>query len=147
MLLKEFTPSYVATRHESIHRKPIRGSAQVAEIARVWFQDDRPQERFYVILLDAKHVYIGHEMVSQGTLDATMAHPRDIFRLAVHQSAAAIILVHNHPTGDPTASEEDTALTRRLRTAGEVLDIEVLDHVIIANNNDKYYSLRDAGVL
>ena len=81
--------------------------------------------------------------VSVGTLDAAIVHPREVFRPAVAESAAAVILVHNHPSGDPTPSDEDRLVTRRLATTGTVIGVELLDHVIVGKGGS--VSLRDAG--
>jgi DNA repair protein RadC len=103
------------------------------------------QERFVVVLLDGRHRVVGEEVVSQGTLTASLVHPREVFRPALRASAAALILVHNHPSGDPTPSAEDLAVTQRLARAGEILGVRVLDHVIVAERG--YASLREQGAL
>jgi DNA repair protein RadC len=103
------------------------------------------QEHFAVVLLDGRHRVLGDEVVSQGTLTASLVHPREVFRPALRASAAALILVHNHPSGDPTPSAEDRAVTERLARAGEILGIRVLDHVVVAERG--YVSLREEGAL
>jgi DNA repair protein RadC len=103
------------------------------------------QERFVVVYLDGRHRVLGEEMVSQGTLTASLVHPREVFRPALRASAAAVILVHNHPSGDPTPSAEDRAVTERLARAGEILGVRVLDHVVVAERG--YVSLREDGAL
>jgi DNA repair protein RadC len=103
------------------------------------------QERFIVVLLDGRHRVLGEEVVSQGTLTASLVHPREVFRPALRASAAALILVHNHPSGDPTPSAEDRSVTERLARAGELLGIRVLDHVVVAERG--YVSLREEGAL
>ena len=103
------------------------------------------RERFVVVPLDRKHAVLAVEVVAIGTLDATIVHPREIFKPAIRRSAAAILVAHNHPSGDPTPSAEDVALTRRLREAGEVLGIEVLDHLVIGRG--RYASLRESTAL
>lgn len=90
---------------------------------------DLPQEEFHTLLLNARHRVMREVFVTRGILDASLIHPREVFRLAVGEGAAALILVHNHPSGDPTPSEEDRAVTRHLVNAGRVLGIPVLDHV------------------
>ena len=90
------------------------------------------KEHFVALLLNARHVCLSVETISIGTLNASLVHPREVFQPAVEQSAAAIVLCHNHPSGDPAASEEDIQLTGRLVQAGRIMGIEVLDHVIIA---------------
>jgi len=99
------------------------------------------QEEFRVILLDNKKRLIRHCRVSLGSLDAALVYPREVFRPALAAGAASIILVHNHPSGDPTPSEQDIALTRQLYMSGKVIDIEVLDHIIIGCSN--HVSMRD----
>lgn len=103
------------------------------------------QERFIVVLLDGRHRVIRHEMVSQGTLTASLVHPREVFRPALRDAAAAVVLVHNHPSGDPTPSAEDREITSRLARAGELLGIRVLDHVVVAECG--FASLRELGAL
>jgi len=101
------------------------------------------KEVFCVLLLDAKHRKLREVQVSEGSLTASIVHPREVFVAAVRESAAAVILAHNHPSGDPTPSPEDVELTRRLRQAGETLGIRVLDHVIVGA--DAHFSFADAG--
>ncbi len=105
---------------------------------------DAPHERFLVLLLDGRHRLMRHEMVSQGTLTASLVHPREVFRPALRESAAALVLVHNHPSGDPAPSAEDRDVTARLVRAGELLGVPVLDHVVIAERG--YTSLRELGL-
>jgi len=102
-------------------------------------------ERFVVVLLDGRHRVLGEETVSRGTLTASLVHPREVFRPALRASAAAVILVHNHPSGDPTPSAEDRSVTERLAEAGEILGVRVLDHVVVAERG--FSSLREEGVL
>lgn len=92
---------------------------------------DEKQENFIVLMLDTKNKIIAEETVFKGTLDAALVHPREIFREAIKNSASRIILVHNHPSGDPAPSEEDLEVTRQIEKAGDGLQIKVLDHVII----------------
>lgn len=91
------------------------------------------REHFLVLLLNARHEVVARETVSVGSLNASIVHPREVFRPAVVASAAATVLVHNHPSGDPEPSEEDLSITKRLVEAGELLGISVLDHVIVAS--------------
>jgi DNA repair protein RadC len=106
---------------------------------------DMAQEAFFVVTMDQKHKVIDKRMVTLGTLTASLVHPREVFRPALLDSAAAVAFVHNHPSGDPTPSGEDNALTDRLREAGKILGIRVLDHVIVARNG--YTSYVDAGLM
>jgi DNA repair protein RadC len=105
---------------------------------------DAPHERFLVVLLDGRHRLMRHEMVSQGTLTASLVHPREVFRPALREAAAALVVVHNHPSGDPAPSAEDREVTARLVRAGELLGVPVLDHVVVAERG--YASLRELGL-
>ena len=106
---------------------------------------DARQEHFLVILLDARHRVLRSEMISQGTLTASLVHPREVFRPALRDAAAALVLVHNHPSGDPTPSAEDREVTARLASAGEILGVRVLDHIVVAERG--FCSLREQGEL
>jgi DNA repair protein RadC len=103
------------------------------------------REQFQVVLLDQKNKIIKDVMVSQGSLTASVVHPREVFNFAIRDSAAAIICVHNHPSGDPQPSREDRTLTTRLGEAGRLLGIQVLDHIIVGR--DTYMSFADEGLL
>jgi DNA repair protein RadC len=102
------------------------------------------KEQFHVLLLDGKNRPIKDVRVSEGSLTASLVHPREVFVPAIEESAAAIILVHNHPSGDPTPSAEDVAITQRLRQAGEIIGVHVLDHVVIGRG--RYVSFADEGL-
>src|SRR5579871_6880063 len=106
-------------------------------------------EQFTVLLLNTRRKLISVEKISQGTLDTILVHPREVFKSAISANASAIVLVHNHPSGDPTPSESDIKVTRDLVRAGQVLKIEVLDHIIIgcasAERAKDYSSLRELG--
>jgi DNA repair protein RadC len=106
---------------------------------------DRKQELFKVVLLDAKNTVVKEATVSEGTLTLSLVHPREVFAYAVRESAAAVIFLHNHPSGDPTPSLEDRHLTDRLVDAGRLLGIPVLDHLIIGDG--RYVSFADQGWL
>ena len=109
---------------------------------------DKKREQFQVLMLDRKNRFIRDVMISQGSLDASDAsvvRPREVFNTAIRDSAAAIICIHNHPSGDPQPSPEDRALTRRLLDAGETIGIPVLDHIIVGRNC--YVSFKDEGWL
>ena len=109
---------------------PIRGPADVYRRMGPRLRDV-PQEEFHAMLLNTRHRVIREVLVTRGILDASLIHPREVFRVAVGEGAAGVILVHNHPSGDPTPSEEDRAVTRQLCAAGRALGIPVLDHVVI----------------
>lgn len=102
------------------------------------------KEVFKSILLDQKNKIIRDVTISEGSLTATVVHPREVFNPAVRDSAASVIFLHNHPTGDPTPSLEDKEITQRLVAAGELMGIKVLDHVIIG---DTFFSFADAGYI
>ena len=125
-------------------RPQITSARDAAELLLPQF-GSRPVEQFGVVLLDTKHRVLRSTLLSVGTLDASIVHPREVFREATRGGAAAIVLFHNHPSGDPAPSDDDVALTRRLVRAGELMGIAVLDHVILAET--RYCSLRDMGRL
>ncbi|MBI4830185.1 MAG: DNA repair protein RadC [Candidatus Lindowbacteria bacterium] len=116
------------------------------DVHRFMADDMRPLDRetFVILMLNTKNYITKKHTVSVGSLNASVVHPRECFKEAIAAHAAAIILVHNHPSGDAEPSNEDISLTRRLIQAGDLLGIRVLDHVIIAG--DKYVSLTDRGV-
>lgn len=105
----------------------------------------KPVEHFGVLLLDTKHQVLRTTLISIGTLDASIVHPREVFREATSAGAAAIILFHNHPSGDPRPSSDDVELTKRLIDAGTIMGIAILDHVILTERG--FHSLREAGDL
>ncbi len=105
----------------------------------------RAVEQFGVVLLDTKHRVLRTTIVTVGTIDASIVHPREIFREAASAGAAAIVLFHNHPSGDPEPSHDDVTLTRRIVAAGILMGIDVVDHVILADA--RYCSLREKGLL
>ena len=110
----------------------IRGPQDVARLLwKTHFSGD-PQESFVVIHLNTQHRPVSWEVVTRGILDASLVHPREIFRGAILASAAGIIIAHNHPSGDPTPSREDRVVTRQLSDAGKTIGIPVLDHVVVA---------------
>ncbi|RMF86029.1 MAG: JAB domain-containing protein [Nitrospinota bacterium] len=103
------------------------------------------QEIFKCILLDSKNRFLKEVTVSEGSLTASLVHPREVFKPAIRESAAAVIFVHNHPSGDPTPSKEDLEMTRRLVQVGEIIGIRVLDHIIVGDG--RYVSFADQGLL
>jgi len=103
------------------------------------------REIFYVVLLTNKNRKIREVKVSEGSLTASLVHPREVYNPVIRESAAAVIFVHNHPSGDPAPSPEDLEITRRLKDVGDVMGVRVLDHVVIGHN--RYYSLSDQGLL
>jgi DNA repair protein RadC len=125
-------------------RERIRTAADVYQRMRFTLRD-LAHEEFHVLLLNTQNEVLRDLQVTRGTLDASLVHPREVFRPAIAEAAASVILVHNHPSGDPTPSGEDRAVTRQLRSAGELVGIEVLDHVIVGEG--RYSSLAEAGLL
>lgn len=107
--------------------------------------EDLKQEVFRVVLLDAQNGMLRDVVVSEGTLSASLVHPREVFKPAILESAAAVILVHNHPSGDPTPSREDIRLTRQLVECGKLLDLKVHDHVIVGLG--RFISLAQRGAI
>lgn len=124
---------------------------QPAAVADLLREECRPYtvEHFYVLLLDTRRRLLRKVALTRGTLDAVIVHPRDVFRHAVAANASAVVLVHNHPSGDPTPSKADNTVTRDLIRAGRLLKIEVLDHVILGRRTDElecdYFSLKEHG--
>jgi len=103
------------------------------------------REEFLAVVLDGRNRIVGFNVVSTGTLTASLVHPRELFKPAILANAAALVLVHNHPSGDPEPSAEDRALTERLKQAGELLGIRILDHVVIGD--DRFRSFAEDGLL
>ncbi len=103
------------------------------------------RERIYSLHLDSKNVLMGCEEISCGTLSSSLVHPREVFKSAILSSCASIIVVHNHPSGDPQPSGDDEAVTRRLYDAGNLLGIDLLDSIILGD--DCYYSFKESGGL
>jgi DNA repair protein RadC len=136
-LIKEPTTHFTPTPHydssESVYAclKPILAN-----------QD---REHMYGLFLDAKHALIGINHIAMGNMTEAFIHPREVFKCAILLNAAALILAHNHPSGDPSPSREDRLLTTRLAEAGTLLGIALLDHLIIGE--DRYYSFADHGTL
>ena len=104
---------------------------------------ENTQEQFLVLLLGTKNQLLKDELVSLGTLNSSIIHPREIFKSAIKESAHTIILVHNHPSGDPAPSAEDEEVTERLSACGKLLNIKVIDHVILGKTT--YYSFKEEG--
>jgi len=120
--------------------EPVKSSLDVFEKYR-YLLADSPVEVFLAVLLDVKHRVLRCDRVSVGILNGSLIHPREVFASAVAERAAAVVLVHNHPSGDPSPSREDREVTQRLRSAGRILGIPVLDHVIIGSCS--FYSFRE----
>lgn len=162
----------VRARHDAVKRVPGIGDARAAQVLaavevgrrtltragrdRVQFTSpraaaeyllpqygNRPVEQFGIVLLDTKHRVLRTAVLSVGTLDASIVHPREVFREAALAGAGAIVLFHNHPSGDPAPSDDDVRLTARMVAAGVLMGIHVIDHVILADI--RYYSFKEEG--
>ena len=139
---RQARPGEVSRPIESFTR--FTSASQVFEHLNYEFRDRR-KEYFMALLLDGKNRIIKRAQISEGSLNQSIVHPREVFNVAVRESAAAMILLHNHPTGDPTPSPEDLEVTRRLCEAGQLMGIKVLDHIIIGD--DAFYSFTERGHL
>lgn len=126
------------------YARTISTPADAAELVRPMLEA-ADREHFLVLCLDTKNRVTAVHTVSIGSLNASMCHPREVFKAAILANAASIILAHNHPSGDPTPSREDQATTAKLVQAGKLLGIEVLDHVIIGEG--RFFAFKQAGLL
>lgn len=117
------------------------------DVAELFMEELRylPKEHFVCLYLNSKNHVIGRETLSVGTLNASLVHPREVFRSAIQKNCANIICAHNHPSGDPSPSPEDIHMTRRLAEAGKIVGVELLDHIIIGDN--RFVSLKEHGHL
>ena len=124
--------------------QPLRSAADVFHHYRKTIGRDK-RESFHVVLLDNKNRKMREVKVSEGSLTASLVHPREVYNPVIRESAAGVIFVHNHPSGDPAPSAEDIDLTKRLKEVGDVMGVRVLDHVVIGH--DRYFSFSDKGML
>jgi DNA repair protein RadC len=122
----------------------VKSPRDVYELTRGDFAGAR-KEKFLALYLDTAHRIVHSELVSLGTLDSSLVHPREVFHPAVERTAAAVVVVHNHPSGETRPSQEDIELTRRLLDAGRIMGIELLDHVIVTST--AFFSLKEGGLL
>jgi len=126
--------------------------AKIAEYLRSAFEENPMQEAFYAVYLDRKNHPIGRHLITLGTVDSTLVAPREVFRGAILASASALVVAHNHPSGDPAPSQADVRVTRALREAAKIIEIVLLDHVIVGDVKADplghgVYSFREAGLL
>ena len=146
MRLRELAIRYSAMKDGAGHplcvNRLIASASDCATILSTLLCDEAA-EVFAILCLSTKHRLIAYHEVSRGALDATLVHPREVFKAALLANAAAIILAHNHPSGDPTPSLDDLALTQRLVHVGQIIGIDVLDHVIVGDG--RWASLLEAG--
>jgi DNA repair protein RadC len=130
------------------HRWQVGQALRSSEDVFRHFRDSLEKEKremFYVVLLNNKNKKIRDVKISEGSLTASLVHPREVYNPVIRESAAAVIFVHNHPSGDPAPSQEDIEITRRLKEIGDVMGVRVLDHVVIGY--DRYFSFSDKGML
>lgn len=130
---------------EEVDAKIRANSPQAVYRLVKWEMASLKKEEFRVVLLDTKCKVIGIRKISEGSLTASIVHPREVFKEAILESAYSFIVVHNHPSGETTPSKEDIAITKRLQEVGQVMGIQLLDHVIVSSEG--YTSLKDGGYL
>jgi DNA repair protein RadC len=146
MTRKPCTYTVSTIRHRRRRNPPpsVRTPEEVLRLVRPLVRD-ADREHFYCLHLSARNTVLEVALVSVGTVNASLVHPREVFKRAIALSAASIIVVHNHPSGDPAPSTDDLDITSRLTKAGELLGIEVLDHVIVCNGH--FTSFREEKLL
>jgi len=125
--------------------KPIKHIKSAEDVFNLFHErlKDEKQECFYVLMLSSKNSIIKEELITRGILDSSIIHPREVFRPAIRNSCSKIILVHNHPSGDPAPSQEDKEITKKLIETGKEIDINVLDHIIIGDGG--WWSWKEEG--
>jgi DNA repair protein RadC len=144
--LKTFQAQFVAEAVEFPVGSPCRSSQDVERLARAIYQTlDADKEHFLLLGMNNKNRVNGFKVVSTGSLTASLVHPREVWRTALHLCAAAVVFVHNHPSGDQAPSQEDQEVTRRLKETGDMLGIRVLDHVVFGDG--RFFSFSDRGLL
>ena len=133
---------------ESVPHHKVRNTSDALAYCKEHFMRlarEAKQEEFHIVLLDEKHHVIKSEQITVGLLDKSLAHPREVFKPAVKESASALILVHNHPSGDPTPSQDDKTITKDLKRAAETLGLQILDHIILSK--DRALSMAEEKIL
>lgn len=146
-----------AKRIQIVSLKMVRGSTILYEVRNISspkdaaglgqrFLEEADREQVIVCCLDNKNAPINLNVVSMGTLNTSLIHPREVFKTAIMSNAASIVLFHNHPSGDPEPSQEDISITKRIADAGTLMGIELLDHIIIGLEG-RYLSLKEQGHL
>ena len=137
----------LGARAATEERPPVQRIREPEDVVRLLAGHlrDLQVEEFHLLALDSQSQVLREVLITRGLLNSSLVHPREVFRPAIAEAAAGIIVVHNHPSGDPTPSAEDRAVTRQLAEAGRLLDLPLYDHVIIAG--DRFVSLATAGLL
>lgn len=138
--VRECAPSYPCDDAQKIHDY-WRGNIPQAD----WYDTDR--EHLVVLLHNTRFSPIGHHLVGVGTLQECLCHPREILRPAILHAAYGFTLMHNHPSGDPTPSPADFRVTKRIKDAAAIMEINFIDHLILGSGQTPYYSFREAGIL
>lgn len=152
-MIIEFKPSISVIREEPSERLVLNMPEHCANFWRATIEKlpiyDENKEMLVVVALDTKYAVKGYNIVSIGSINESIAHPREIFRPLIAIAAHSFLLFHNHPSGDPEASRADIAITKRVRDAADILGIKMLDHIIIGSPNfgRGYYSFNEAGLL
>ncbi len=135
-------------REGRIENERISSSSAAISLVKRYYEsfDDDDQEHFGIVMLDTKNNPLGIVKITTGTLDASLVHPREVFKPAIVQGCSSIVLFHNHPSGDPAPSREDFAVTKRLEEVGKIIGIEILDHIVIGNGTLEGISIRERGI-
>lgn len=141
-ILAGITLAHRMSKEQVGEKEDLSSPSKIYELLRVELRD-RKKELFVLLMLDGKNRLIERVDISEGTLTSSLVHPREVFRPAIRSSAAAVVFAHNHPSGDPTPSKEDIQITERLVDSGEILGIEVLDHVIIGDDGYRSFDELD----
>jgi len=142
--LKKYTipvGNYTFVREATVEvyaKSRITSSTDARDVARAYHikMGETFQEHFTILTLDTKHHPITYHKITTGTLDASLVHPREVFFKAIADRCAAVLLIHNHPSGDPTPSREDRQVTDRLTDAGKIIGIQVLDHIVVGDGGE-----------
>lgn len=135
---------FQSSRDASIQKPSFKNSREVYEYYRPRFYGLK-KEKFLSALLDSKNRVFREVIVSEGTLTSSIVHPREVFRYAIKDAAAAVLFIHNHPSGDPNPSKDDIVITKRLVETGKVIGINVLDHIVISDG--QYLSMMEKGLM
>ena len=142
----EINALFEFNKRHNMAKNPINRITQASDVFDLFHErlKNEKQEHFYIIMLSTKNHIIGEHLVSKGVLDAAIIEPREVFRPAIKSAASKIIILHNHPSGDPQPSPEDIDVTKKLIEAGNTLNIKLLDHVIIGNG--KWWNYREDNI-
>ena len=130
-------------KRHNMAKKPIKKITCAKDVFDYFHErlKDEKQEHFYILMLNSQNNIIGDQLISKGILDTSIIHPREVFKPAIKNSASKIILIHNHPSGNPNPSQEDLDITEKIIKAGEEISIKVLDHIIIGK--EKFWSWKE----